>query len=147
LSGKLMAIDAKTMETRILYFSADENREKISKIGLPDDFRFVEISPQEYVNRKEDGWKPLLLDVRSGEEALIATIEDTEMRIRHIDVPSRLEEIPRDRDLVIYCRVGGRSASVARFIAESRWTKMRVYNLTGGIHLWSDTIDSSINKY
>jgi len=27
------------------------------------------------------------------------------------------------------------------------WSEDRVYNLRGGIHEWSDTIDSSIPKY
>jgi len=49
--------------------------------------------------------------------------------------------------VVVYCRTGVRSAAVARYLVTSRDSEGRVYNLSGGIHEWSDTVDSSVIKY
>jgi len=81
------------------------------------------------------------------DEERIVSLEGTSLRIQHNLVPQRVEEVPRDRDVVIYCRTGGRSAAVARFLIDSGSPEGYVYNLTGGIHKWSDTVDSSIIKY
>ena len=59
----------------------------------------------------------------------------------------RFSEIPKNVDLVIYCRSGVRSASVQRLLFNSGWEKNAVFNLKGGILSWSDTIDSNVKKY
>ena len=87
------------------------------------------------------------MDVRRSDEEEIVKLEGTDLRIQHLQVHTRLDEIPKDQEVVIYCRVGGRSAAVARFLVESGWSSGNVYNLSGGIHEWSDTVDSSIIKY
>lgn len=147
LSGKLLTIDALTMEMRSLAFSSDPRRVRATSVTAPDPVGFHEISPVEYVKRIEGGWMPFLLDVRSADEEQIASIDGTALRIRHLSVPNRMSEIPTEEDVVIYCRTGGRSAAVARFLSESGWPDGSVYNLSGGIHEWSDTIDSEIAKY
>ena len=58
-----------------------------------------------------------------------------------------VEEIPTDRDIVVYCRSGVRSAMVVKFLENSGDYNNELYNLSGGIHLWSNTVDSSIPKY
>jgi len=93
------------------------------------------------------GWSPFLLDVRRRDEEMIVSLDGTDLRIQHLLIPTRTGEIPRDRDVVVYCRTGGRSAAVTRFLMMAGWSEDRVYNLRGGIHEWSDTIDSSIPKY
>jgi adenylyltransferase/sulfurtransferase len=65
----------------------------------------------------------------------------------HTDIPSRIEEIPTDRDIVVYCRSGMRSAMVVNFLRMSGKYPNNLYNLSGGIHLWSKTVDSNIPKY
>jgi len=107
----------------------------------------LEIDPIEYVERVGRGWSPFLLDVRRIAEERIVSLEGTSLRIQHNSVPQRADEVPSDRDVVVYCRTGVRSAAVARFLVASRNSEGRVYNLTGGIHEWSDTVDSSIRKY
>ena len=78
---------------------------------------------------------------------MIVSLDGTNLRIQHLLIPTRTDDIPRDQDVVVYCRTGGRSAAVARFLTVAGWSEDRVYNLRGGIHEWSDTIDSSIPKY
>ena len=69
------------------------------------------------------------------------------MRIEHNLVPMRMPDIPLDKDIVVYCRSGSRSAAVARYLVSSGLAKGEVYNLRGGIHEWSDTVNQNIIKY
>ena len=147
LCGKLLTIDALTMEMRTLSFSANPDRVRVSSLEKPKGAMFSEISPKDYVSRLENGWAPFLLDVRRAEEEDIVSIAGTDLRIQHSQVLGRIDEIPRDRDVVIYCRVGSRSAAVARFLSEYGRLDNSIYNLSGGIHAWSETVDSSFIKY
>ena len=147
LSGKLLTIDALSMESKLLSFSKNPDREIVTSLGESEVQGFSEMEAVDFVERKEGGWKPFLLDVRREDEQRIASISGTDVRIMHLEIPERLEELPRDRDIVVYCRVGQRSAAVARFISESGWSSGRIFNLSGGINRWSDVIDSTIIKY
>ena len=158
LSGRLLVIDTLSMGMRSLSFSHDPTRQTVTELsdeaidcsaqlgkGEVGDMR--EISPTEYIERVQRGWSPFLLDVRRRDEEMIVSLDGTNLRIQHLLIPTRTGEIPRDRDVVVYCRTGGRSAAVTRFLMMAGWSDDRVYNLRGGIHEWSDTIDSSIQKY
>ena len=160
LSDRLLVIDALGMKMRSLSYSSNPNRATVTELSdyamecsnpaIADEdpqHEMLEISPVNYIERIGKGWSPFLLDVRRVDEERIVSLEGTSLRIQHNLVPQRVEEIPRDRDVVIYCRTGSRSAAVARFLIDSRSHGGHVYNLTGGVHEWSDTVDSSIIKY
>jgi len=160
LSGRLLVIDTLGMGMRSLSYSHDPSRATVTDLSdyeiecsNPTDSieesqrEMLEINPVDYVERVGQGWSPFLLDVRRMDEERIVSLEGTSLRIQHNLVPQRVEEVPHDRDVVIYCRTGSRSAAVARFLIDSRSQEGYVYNLTGGIHKWSDTVDSSIIKY
>ena len=165
LDSELLLIDTQTMNIRKLRYNSNKEREKVTELsedaisctlGLDEEQsldasstkqNMKEISPLEYVDKVKNGWKPFLLDVRREEEEKIVTLPNTNLRISHTEVPSRLQEIPNDQDIVIYCRSGARSAMVANFLKMSGDYSMEVYNLSGGIHLWSSTVDSSIPRY
>ena len=76
--------------------------------------------------------RPFLLDVRE-------PMEWDTMNLAHLgavlvpmrEVPGRLEEIPRDRPVVVYCHTGVRSLEVARLLATEGYGDVR--NLEGGI--------------
>ena len=146
MSGKLLTIDSLTMITRVLSFGSDPERSRGSGIGK-EGTSLKSISPVEFVKLKSEGWNPFLLDVRSESEESITSLEGTDLRITHTSVPGRFGEIPMERDIVVYCRTGGRSGAVVRFLTQSGYDSERVLNLEGGVHLWSDTVDSSIIKY
>jgi rhodanese-related sulfurtransferase len=61
------------------------------------------------------------------------------------EVPNRLAEIPRDRDIIVHCRSGARSQRIAEVLKQAGYNS--VVNLAGGILAWSDEIDSSVQKY
>ena len=165
LDGELLIIDTITMNIRKLRYSANKEREKISELseeaiscslGIEEEQsldasdseeNMKEISPLEYVEKVNNGWKPFFLDVRREAEENIVTLPDTDLRINHTEVPTRLDEIPKDRDIVIYCRSGARSAMIANYLKMSANYSNEIYNLSGGIHLWSSTVDSSVPKY
>jgi len=158
LNGKLLVIDALSMGFRTLGFSKNESREAVTELkqesvkscssdeGSPSRVMLV-ISPVEFVQRRDSGWDVFLLDVRRSEEEAIATLSGTDLRIEHNQVPMRMSEIPLDTDIVVYCRSGSRSAAVARYLVSSGLAKGEVYNLRGGIHEWSDTVNPNIIKY
>jgi len=158
LNGKLLVIDALSMGFRTLGFSKNESREAVTELkqesvkscssdeGSPSGVMLV-ISPVEFVQRRDSGWDVFLLDVRRSEEEAIATLSGTDLRIEHNQVPMRMSEIPLDTDIVVYCRSGSRSAAVARYLVSSGLAKGEVYNLRGGIHEWSDTVNPNIIKY
>jgi len=61
-------------------------------------------------------------------------------------IPDRLAELPaKDTELVVYCKVGGRSARVVAYLEQQGYTHVR--NLTGGVLGWGAAIDPSMPKY
>lgn len=165
LDSELLLIDTISMNIRKLRYSANKEREKVTELseekiscslGIEEEEsldasdreeNMKQISPLEYVKKVNNGWKPFFLDVRREAEEKIVTLPETDLRINHTEVPSRLDEIPNDRDIVIYCRSGARSAMVANFLKMSGNYPNEIYNLSGGIHLWASTVDSSVPKY
>jgi rhodanese-related sulfurtransferase len=52
------------------------------------------------------------------------------------EVPARLAEVPADRDVYVYCKMGGRSARVADYLRRHGHESAR--NMTGGIDAWME---------
>jgi phage shock protein E len=73
-----------------------------------------------------------LLDVRTPEEFASGHIAGAG-NIAVETLASRLDEVPRDKPVVVYCRSGNRSATAARILDEAGFTN--VYDL-GGIISW-----------
>jgi rhodanese-related sulfurtransferase len=86
----------------------------------------------------------VLLDVREPFERDLAVIVPS-IHIPMGEVPDRLSEVPRDREVIVYCHGGARSAMIAGFL-ESRGYK-RVANLEGGIDAWSVDVDPAVPRY
>ena len=88
---------------------------------------------------------PLLVDVRTGPERAVAAIQPS----LHIGLDRFVErapaEIPRDRDVVVYCHVGARSAQAAVWLKASGWPRVR--SLAGGIDAWSAQVDPDVPRY
>jgi adenylyltransferase/sulfurtransferase len=107
------------------------------KNGIP------QLDVKEFKRRRDAGEDLFHLDVREPYEYQIAQIGGT--LIPQNDVPNRLAEIPRDREVVVQCRSGGRSQKIAEFLKQAGYEK--VVNLAGGILAWSDQIDPTVKKY
>lgn len=84
-----------------------------------------------------------LAAVPSGDVVVVDVREDDEWEAGHIDgavhiammdVPGRLDEFPGDRQVLVVCRVGGRSAQVTGYLrSEGR----DAVNLAGGMMAWA----------
>ena len=75
-----------------------------------------------------------LLDVREPDE-WAAGHPPGAHHVPMMQVPGRADEIPDDRDVVVVCRVGGRSAQVVAYLRQRGYEK--VYNLDGGMQQWA----------
>jgi molybdopterin/thiamine biosynthesis adenylyltransferase/rhodanese-related sulfurtransferase len=93
------------------------------------------------IDRKE---KFVLVDVREPFEYDISRIPGSKL-IPLGELPARLSELDSADDIVLHCKVGGRSAKALRILQEAGFRKLN--NLQGGITAWSDDVDPSIPKY
>jgi rhodanese-related sulfurtransferase len=103
-----------------------------------------DMTPSEFVRRRESGELWALLDVREAWEIDIARIDQT-IDIPMAEIPARVAELNASQPVAVFCHSGGRSAQVANFLAQNGFD--RVANILGGIDAWSLDIDSSIARY
>src|ERR1700760_3408475 len=115
----------------------ETQQEKDLKNGIP------QMTVKELKRRLDAGDDFQLIDVREPYEVQIAQIGGK--LIPQNDVPNRLAEIPRDREIVVQCRSGARSQRIAELLKQSGFSQ--VVNLAGGILAWSDEIDPKVQKY
>ena len=73
----------------------------------------------------------VLIDVRTPAEVEKGKASPAAINIPLQEMPQRLSEFPKDKDLLIYCRSGKRSMAASRFLVENGYT--RVFNIEGGI--------------
>ncbi len=85
-----------------------------------------------------------IVDVREPHEYQINRINGS-LLIPLGDIPKRYVELDPNDELVMQCKVGGRSAKAADFLRSKGYSK--VLNLTGGILDWIDKVDPSQPKY
>ncbi len=101
------------------------------------------ITPGELQSRLATPDPPALLDVREPWEQDIARLPGA-LEIPMNDVSSRLEELPKDREIVVICRSGGRSAKIGEYLDRMGY---RATNLTGGMLAWIQQVDSSLKRF
>jgi len=107
------------------------------KNGIP------QITVTDLKQRIDAGEDLFILDVREPFEYQIANIGGK--LIPQGEVPQRLSEIDRSRQIIVHCKAGGRSQRVAEFLKQSGYPD--VVNVAGGILAWSNEIDSTVRKY
>ena len=87
---------------------------------------------------------PVLVDIREDWEWNMSHIEGA----RHVPMsqwPGRVNELPKDTPVVLYCRSGQRSARALQFLHQMGYDQ--VSHLAGGILAWADDVDESVGKY
>jgi adenylyltransferase/sulfurtransferase len=112
-------------------------QEQAVKNGIP------QISVKELKQRIDAGEDLFILDVRQPFEYQIANIGGK--LIPMSEVPSRLAEIDRNREIVVHCKLGISSQRVAEFLAQAGYANVK--SLAGGIRAWADQIDPKMAKY
>jgi adenylyltransferase/sulfurtransferase len=103
----------------------------------------TDISVEELKKRLDRGDDLFVLDVREPHEYQICNIGGYLIPLN--DLPKRVSELDSSREIVVHCKMGGRSAKAADFLRQSGFTK--VHNLTGGINAWAERVDPKVPKY
>jgi adenylyltransferase/sulfurtransferase len=157
LIGRLLHFDALKVKFRELNLRRDSQCPVCGKnrtIFAPIDYdQFCGARPNATVpaisvselKRKIDAREAFqLIDVREPFEYELARIQGAKL-IPLGEIPMRVDELPREKPIVVHCHSGQRSAQAVRLLQQRGFTT--VYNLDGGIDAWSDEIDSTVPKY
>lgn len=113
------------------------------KTASADDW---EITPTQLKARLERGDKLTIIDVREVHEWQICNLEHHGSTLIPLgEFPSRVGELNSDEEIVLQCKLGGRSAKAYNVLKEAGFTN--ILNLKGGIIAWADEVDATIAKY
>ena len=104
-----------------------------------------EITPTELKQRLDRGDDIQIVDVRENNEFAHCRIPNS-IHIPLGQVLNRMDEIDPNRETVVHCKMGGRSARAIDALQRSGF-KGKLINLKGGILGWSDEVDPSVPKY
>ncbi|MDR4493930.1 MAG: rhodanese-like domain-containing protein [Nitrospirales bacterium] len=102
------------------------------------------ITVQELKSRMDKGDKIFLLDVREPHEYEWAKIEGSKL-IPLGQLPTSLNQLDRETEIVAYCHKGMRSADAVGFLIQQGFPNVK--NLIGGIDSWSLEIDRGVPRY
>lgn len=164
LSGRLLLYDALGMTFRQLKLRKDPNLKPITELidyqqfcGVPSNDHEQDVVAEEEPFQRLDvssakakldaGWAPYVLDVRRPAEAEIVKLSFADRLHPHSDIAAIAAELPKDRDILIHCKMGGRSAAAATALAQVGFDPQQLFNLDGGIVGWAKTVDSSLPVY
>ncbi|MGC4083630.1 MAG: rhodanese-like domain-containing protein [Vicinamibacterales bacterium] len=104
----------------------------------------TEITATELKQRLDRGDKLVIVDVREPNEYQINRIPESQL-IPLGEIPRRYAELDPDEEIVVHCKMGGRSAKAADYLRTVGFK--RVLNLKGGILEWIDKVNPSQAKY
>lgn len=110
-----------------------------------EDEGFARLSVTQIKAKMDGGWAPFVLDVRKPHEADIVRFDNADLLVPHEQISAHFESVPRDRDVLVHCKTGGRSAKAAKVLADAGYPN--VTNMEGGITGWAKEIDSSLPTY
>lgn len=147
LAGRLLLFDALRTTFRVMKVRGrcDEHA-TITRLIDYEEFcnpvQQTDITPAELAAKLSEGADIVLIDVREPYEWTAGHL-DNATHIPLGQLPQRLAEIPKDRDVVMICRSGGRSAHAQEhLIRQHDYT--RVKNLVGGMQRWAREVDPKI---
>ncbi len=101
------------------------------------------ILPKALKSRLDKSEDLILLDVRTKEEHELAKIKGSKL-IQLDELPKRLKELDKNKEIIVYCHLGQRSKGAAEMLRKHGF---KAKNLVGGIDVWSRFIDKSVPQY
>ena len=106
----------------------------------------IEVDVQSVKQLIDENADFLLVDCREADEHKFCKIESAVL-IPMNETPTRVEEFEPHRDsrIVVHCHHGGRSMQVVQWLRSEGFNGAQ--NMTGGIDVWSQTIDESVPRY
>jgi molybdopterin/thiamine biosynthesis adenylyltransferase/rhodanese-related sulfurtransferase len=160
LAGRLLLVDALRMQFRTVNLRRNPRcpacgTREITKLidyeqfcgvrGVEEEVNGVPvITVAELDARRRRGDDLDLVDVRERNEWEIGRIEGARLAPLS-SFAEALRTFDSARDVVVYCKVGQRSARAVRHLQEAGFR--RVWNLEGGILRWSEQIDPAVPRY
>jgi len=111
----------------------------------PPEPKLEEITAKELKRRLDRGDDIQIIDVREPHEFEIARIPGTRL-IPLAQVVNRMNEIDPERETVLHCKGGVRSAKAIEAL-KSAALEGHLINLKGGITAWSNEVDPQVPRY
>jgi adenylyltransferase/sulfurtransferase len=157
LIGRFLLVDALTMQFRELKIKKDPDcpvcgpNRTIRNLIDYEEFCGVRgvvtsslgITARELKARLDRGDDILVLDVREPHEYQICNIGGRLVPLT--DLPKRLGEFDRNREIIVHCKSGARSEKALEMMRSAGFQNVR--NLTGGILAWAEQVDPSMPRY
>jgi len=129
LAGKLLMLDAQTLQSRIIKIDATT---KTSITALTPTEHVPTISIKE-LKDAIDLYD--LIDVRNNEERKIFNIGGKHIPVSEIE--NETSYLHSDRPIIFYCASGKRSAEIVKLI-KRKFPDLNVFSLEGGIKAWME---------
>jgi adenylyltransferase/sulfurtransferase len=158
LLGRLMVYDALEMSYRTIKIRKDPNGEKITELIDYDAFCGVvsedardaavghTITPLELKQKIDGHEKFLLVDVREPHEFEIVRIPGSVLIPKdRILSGAALAELPQDRQIVLHCKSGARSAEALAALHQAGFAD--AVHVGGGVLAWAREVDPSLPTY
>ena len=101
-----------------------------------------EITVHELKQWLDEGKNFQLIDIREEYEYDACNLNG--MLIPMGEIIDRIEEIAKDKPVVIHCRSGSRSAAIYQVLT-TQYGFTNIFNLKGGIKAYSQEIDPTLN--
>ncbi|MDR1451112.1 MAG: molybdopterin-synthase adenylyltransferase MoeB [Helicobacteraceae bacterium] len=159
--GRLLLFDAWKMRFNLFSVEKDPNcpvcganpsitalidYEEFCGLNFSDrDDQAAVITPKELKRRLDRGDKPQIIDVREPHELAIVKFPGAKS-IPIGQIAKRREELDKEGEVVVICKMGTRSAFAIRALKEAGYAGS-LLNLEGGINAWSEQVDPSLPTY
>ncbi len=153
LRGRLLVLDTLSLETQLIDFPNQNQRDLIKKLIDYDAFcgikptrepEMKEVTVEELKKLKDAGQDFQLIDVREAYEIEICNLDGECIPLS--EIPHSIDKISRDKKVIIHCRSGSRSANTVKWLEKNHHFD-NLYNLKGGILAWADQFDPTMTKY
>ncbi len=147
LLGRLLIYDALKMQFR--EFRINKNPKcRVCSIrdinqGKKERSMEEEITPKELKHLLDSG-RIILIDIREQDEYELCHIKGAKL-VPMSELREKTNEIPKDKDVVLYCHSGRRSMHVLKHLQQLGWTRLK--NLKGGIDQWAEEIEPQMPRY
>jgi len=158
LLGRLMIYDALEMSYRTVKIRKDPNADEVTELidyeafcgTVSDEAQQAAanstITPRELKEKFDRGEKFELVDVREPHEYEIVRIEGSKLIPKdRILSGEALAELPQDRQVVLHCKTGGRSAEALAALQKAGFSN--AVHVGGGVTGWANEVDTSLPTY
>lgn len=105
---------------------------------------YKSILPSQVAERLKNGDSFRFIDVREPIEFQIARVEGAEL-FPMSRFNEWIDKLNPEEEIIVMCHHGVRSANVCMFLVQNGFEN--VYNLEGGIDLWSYEVDENVARY